>query len=201
MIENFTEKIAKVDDILQYNIVMPNLIARVEGVNLSDGTGIYKNSSRSGGATDLYFKSLRGAGGLSIADDGEQITLTSQSSPPVPQLVDVPGIYNNTCISTGLLSDGYKFSNVDNLYIYITSISVMRINNYPGTINYGLDPLILYSGPCINKLFTNLPFVCIKLSDVLITCSQPGYVVMNLTGTIVYSIADISDNLDLINTD
>ena len=199
MIENFSERIAKVDDILAYSIEGSKSLVNVVGRNLGNGVEVYKNNGITKGLTMLNFKTVSSGGGLSISDDGEVLTFTSQASPPIPQSINVSGIYNSVCISTGLLHNDYMFSNVENLYIYITSISVMRITDYVGNIEYGLDPLIAYSGDCVNKLFTNLPFYCMKLSDIVITCNNANKVVMNLTGTIIESETDISDNLDLID--
>ena len=201
MIQNFSERISKNDDVLTYSIQSTNFRSDIRGLNLSDGVGIYKDNTIGNGHTELNFKTLKSGGGITIADTLDTVTLTSLASPPIPQSIEIPGIYNSVCMSTGLLHDNYQFSNVDNLYIYITSISVMRISDYTGPINYGLDQLITYSGPCINKLFTNLPFVCIKLSDIIITCDNNDKVVMNLTGNIIVSDIDISDNLDLIKVD
>jgi hypothetical protein len=198
MIENFSERIAKVDDILAYSIEGSKSLVNVAGRNLSDGIGIYKSNTITKGRTELQFKTLSSGGGISISDDGEVLTIVSQSSPPIPQEINVPGIYNSVCISTGLLLNNHTFLNVDNLYIYITSISVMNVSRAEGNITYSLDPLIAYDGPCVNKLFTNLPFCCIKLSDITILCNRDEVVVMNLTGAIIESETDISDDLDLI---
>jgi len=176
----------------------------IDGVNVSDEKdtlySIFKNITTVDNVKTFNFRRLKSAENIKLSEDTATITIDINLIQSIPVTLTSTLLTQSKLVISPINNITYNISGYDNIYIYITSIEIIRLESSNSgikniEIKYNNNTLYEYNGEYRNRLINNIPYVALQLNGISIVSTFTENYGITFNGSFINSAIDISDDL------
>lgn len=176
----------------------------INGINVPDVKdnlySVFKNITTVDNVKTLNFRRLKSAENIKLSEDESTVTVDINLIQRIPLQITSTLLTQSKLVISPISDTTYDISGYDDIYIYITSIEIIRLEPSNSTISniyieYDNTTIYSYNGDYRNKLISNIPYVALELNAISVVSTFTKNYCITFNGSFINSTTDLSDNL------